>query len=108
MAAPAAEREDHRLELAPAVGQLVHVRGGGRREVVAPDDAVVLELAQALGEHVRADPGQTRAQVGEALGAEQQLAHHEQGPAVADRIERAGDAAAVAIRTHARIVRVAT
>jgi Glyoxalase-like domain len=40
---------------------------------------------------------ETDAQVGEALRAEQQLADDEQRPAVADDVERAGDAAAVAV-----------
>ena len=59
--------------------------------------SAVLELAQALGEDVGAQDSEAGAQVGEALRAEQQLAHDEQGPALADEVERAGDPAAVAV-----------
>ena len=100
LAAPAAEPEHDRLELAAPVGQLVHLRGGRGRELVAPDDAALLKLAQALREHVGADVRQAGAQVGEALRAEQQLAHDEQRPALADEVERAGDSAAVAVGPH--------
>ena len=56
-----------------------------------------LEVAQALGEDVRADVWESGAQVGEALGPQQQLADDEQRPALADDVERACDPAAVAV-----------
>ena len=72
----------------PALGELVDPRAGGRRQRAAPHDPRRLELAQALGEDVGADVGQSGAQVGEALGPEQQLADDEQRPALADDVER--------------------
>ena len=96
-AAEAAELEDHRLELAPALGQLVDPRAGRRASVRRAHQPGALQLAQALGEHVGADLRQPGAQVGEALGAEQQLAHDQQRPALADEVERARDAAAVSV-----------
>ena len=101
-AAEAPEREDDRLELAPALGELVDPRSRGRGERAATHDARLLEVAQALGEDVGAHVGEPGAQVGEALGAQQQLAHHEQGPALADDVEGARDPAAVAVCAFAR------
>jgi hypothetical protein len=57
----------------------------------------LLELAQPLGEHVGAELLQPGAEVGEALRPEHELADDEQRPALAHYIERAGDAARVAI-----------
>ena len=101
LASPPAEGEHDRLELPAPVGQLVHARAGRRGELGALHDARLLELAQPLGQHVRADVGQAGAQVGEALGPEQQLANHEQRPSLPDEVERAGDPAGVSVRTHA-------
>ena len=97
LAAPAAELEDDRLEREAAVGELVDARARRRRELATAEEPGLLELAQALGEHVGAQVRQARAQVGEALRAEQQLAHDQQRPALADDIEGARDAAAVAV-----------
>ena len=46
--APDAERVEHRRDLVAAVGELVDLRGGGRRELALADDPVLLEVAQAL------------------------------------------------------------
>ena len=101
-AAEAPEREDDGLELLSTLGELVDPRAGGRRQRAAPQYSGGLELAQALGEDVGADVGQPRAQVGEALGAEQQLADDEQRPALADDVEGPRDPAAVAVRALRR------
>ena len=57
------------------------------------EDTGLLKLAQPLREDVGAGVGETRAQVGEALRAEQQLPHDEQGPALADQVEGVGETA---------------
>lgn len=86
------------LELMAPPGQLVHLGAGGRRQPAAAEDLGLLELAQALGEDVRAHVWQAGPQIGEALRAEQQLAHDEQRPALADDVERARHPAAVSER----------
>ena len=97
LAAPAAELEHERLEREAAVGQLVDARARRRRELAAAQEPGLLELAQALGEHVGAQVRQAGPQVREALRAEQQLADDQQRPALADDVEGARDAAAVAV-----------
>ena len=88
-AAPAAESDQHRLELHAGLAQLVDL-GRGRRWKLAPDDDPgPLESAEALREDVGAELRQPGADVGEALRAEQQLADDHQGPALADDVERA-------------------
>jgi hypothetical protein len=101
-AAPAPERDHDRLELAPTRGQLVDARAGRWRQRAAAHDARLLELLEPLGQDVGADVGKPGAQVGEALGPEEQLAHDEQRPALAHEVERAGHAAAVAVRSLRR------
>ena len=108
LAAPAPELEQDRLERQAALGQLVDARARGRRELAPAHEPGLLELAQALGEHVGAEAGQARPQVGEALRAEQQLAHHQQRPALADDVEGARDAAAVAVGPFLRHRRQST
>jgi hypothetical protein len=95
--APGAERVEHRRDLVAALGELVDLRGGRRGELALADDAVLLEVAQAHGEDVRARVGEARAEVGEALGPEHQLAHRHQRPALSEDVERAGDPARVAV-----------
>jgi hypothetical protein len=95
--APGTQRVEHRRELVAAVGELVDLRGGRRGELALADDAVLLEVAQAHGQDVRARVGEAHAEVGEALGPEHQLAHGHQRPALSEDVERAGDPARVAV-----------
>jgi hypothetical protein len=69
--------------------------------------AGLLEVAQPVGQQVGGNAGQVGAQVGEATAPEGELAQDEQGPAVADDVERGGDSAVlvVALLRHAVIVR---
>jgi len=98
---PAAERHDGKLELQAPVGQLVHP-GAGRRGKPAPaHDRHSLELRQPLRENIRADAGQALPQVGEALGAEHQLAHDQQRPALADEVEGMSRRASVVVAAFA-------
>ena len=96
--------EQDGLELAAAVGEPVDGRGARRRERGPLDHVDVGEVAQALGEDVGGRAGQAVAQVGEALRAEQQLPDDQQRPAVADRVQGAGDPAGISVRPHGVIV----
>jgi hypothetical protein len=75
----------HLLELGAVLGQLVDHGRGGRRQFAPPHDAGGLELAQARGEHVRADAREAEAQVRVALGPAEQLADDQQRPPLADQ-----------------------
>ena len=93
-AAPTTERLDRRAQLASALGQPEQRRRDGGRGLLALDDSRLLELTQSIGEQVRRDPRQAAAQIGVAAGvAQQQLAHDQQRPAVADDVERLGETA---------------
>ena len=61
-----------------------------------------LQPLKTLGEDVRADAGQTRAQVAEPLGSQQEFAHHEQRPALAHEIERVRGRARVLVAAAGR------
>src|SRR3954447_5518574 len=100
-AAPSAQGVQHRLELTAAVGQLVGARRPRRWQGDLAQHPGLLELTQALGEHVGADPAQARAQVGEPLGSEHELPGHQEGPSLPDDVERASDAAGVVVRALA-------
>src|SRR5687768_13719556 len=93
--APTAEGHDHALEIRAPFGELVHPRGGGRREFAAADDPRFLQLLEALGEDVRADARQTGAEVGETLRTEDQLANDQEGPPLADEVEGVGRRASI-------------
>jgi hypothetical protein len=78
----------HRLQFEPALGQLVHGGGCGWRQRAPHEYAGVLQIVEALREHVPTDSWEPAAQVGETFGAEQQLSNHQQRPAPADQVER--------------------
>ena len=86
--------------------QLVDARAGGRRRACRGARAPTSSSSRRRCESTSGlTCGQAGAQVGEALGAEQQLAHDEQRPALADEVERACDPAAIAVgppRRHSR------
>src|SRR5688572_9284349 len=94
---PATEGAKCRFELAAPVGQLIDLRCRRRGKRAAPDDAVRLELAEALREHVRACARKARADVGEALRPVAQLAEDQDGPAFAYQLERVGEPAEVVV-----------
>ena len=62
-------------------------------------DAGSVELVEPLGEDVLAHLAKPASEVGEALRPEQQLAHDEQRPALADDVERARDPAGITVGT---------
>src|SRR5919201_1558789 len=94
---PAAKRKDRVLELSTPVGQGVDARAGRGRELLSLDDAGPLELAQPLGDDVRAGVGEPPLEIGEALRAEQQLAHPEQRPAPYNEVACVRDRAGLAV-----------
>ena len=63
-------------------------RPGSRSAVTIP---VVFKLAQALAERLGGDPAEAVHQVGEPLGAGEQVADHQQAPPVADALQGACD-----------------
>ena len=99
--APGAQLAEHGRERPAGIGQLVDGDRRGAREGALLDDAVLLQAGQAVGEDVRADAGQPVGQVGEPLGAEQQLADDERRPALADDVERDRGRTALTVALHA-------
>ena len=63
--------------------------------VDAGEHAVLDQVLEALGEDVLGD-AEVGLEVGEATGADEGLAHHEQRPPVAQHLEGAGDRAVLA------------
>src|SRR5262249_6942614 len=84
---PGREGADHRAELASLVGQLV-LRPRGMVGVEAPaHEAVLLHELEPLGEDVGREAGQAGLQIAEAAGGSEQIAHHEERPAIAPPLE---------------------
>src|SRR5205085_1065202 len=96
------ERLEDRLALVPPGRQLVDLHGGGGRQLAAVQRADRLEGLEALRQHVGADAGKARAQIAEALRAEHELAHDEEGPTLADEVERMGRPAGVVVAAPGR------
>ena len=69
----------------------------GRRQAAALDQPRLLEPFEPLGQRVGADSGQVDANVAEPFWTEHKLAHDEQGPALADQVERMGGSAGVVV-----------
>ena len=86
------------------LGQLVDGHGPRRRELRLPHDAGALQVAEAGGEDVRADPGERIGEVGVAPLAQHELPDHEKLPPVPDLVEGMCDGAVLAIALHNRIV----
>ena len=91
---PPAAQLDHRpFQPVAKLGQLVDRRRTGRIELAALDDAMLLEVAQALGEHVGGSATNRAGEGREAQRPERELAHDQHRPALADSVEGAGQAA---------------
>jgi hypothetical protein len=97
---PPGQRDQHRFQVGTAPGEPVGAATRRWARSGAGDDPGLLEVAQPLGQHVLAEPGQAGGEVGEALGAEQQFADDEQGPALTDDVQGAGDSARVVVAAH--------
>ena len=69
---------------------------------MAQDDAGLLQAHQALRQHVGADAGEVCPDLAEAAGAEDQLAHDEQRPTLADELQGERGTASVVVPTLAR------
>src|SRR5581483_3765851 len=89
---PLHEREQHEAELTSLLRQPVLEALGPLAVGDALDDRLVDEAAETVGEHVARDAEAVEELV-EAAVAEHEVAHHEQRPAVAHHLERAGDRA---------------
>ncbi|MDQ0425589.1 hypothetical protein JO380_001970 [Cellulomonas iranensis] len=77
--------------------QRVDVDVGGRGQVLAREDAVLLELVQTLREDRGADADDVALQLREPLGPEQQLADDDHRPPVAHDVERVRGRAPVVV-----------
>src|SRR5215470_15610829 len=94
---PGGEGADHRAELASFVGQLV-LRPRGMVGIEAPaHEAVLLHELEPLGEDVGREAGQAGLQIAEAARASEQIAHHEERPAIAHHLEGLGYRAALPV-----------
>ena len=85
---------------------MIDDRGGRRREIRLRDQPALLEKREPFAENARADAGEPAPQIAEALRSEEQLAHDEDRPALADDLRRAGDRTELRIAElrHARSV----
>jgi len=105
---PQPQGEQRVSESLPVVGELVNRNGGGRGKHGLPDNPRVLEPPEPVGEAVGSDGGEGGEEMLEALGPQQQLPDHEDGPALAEDVEGAGDRAhlPVGLRGHPSILAV--
>jgi hypothetical protein len=94
---PAAERHDDGLEAGAELGKLVDLRCGRRGQPALVHDAGRAEVAQALREDVGAHVRQVDAQIGEALGPQEQLADDQERPPLTHDVQRTRDSADVAV-----------
>jgi len=100
---PFADRRQRVLERAPFFGELVFDADRRFRHDDAGDDALGLELAQALGQHAVADVGNGRAQLGEPHPPVKEELDDGAGPAPADELDGPVELRAqMGLQTHAR------
>ena len=98
---PPADGVEDRLQLRARVGQVEQGGCDGRRGVFSPDQARGLEFTDPVREQVGRDPRQSVLQVGvPARAADHELPDDQQGPPVADDVQRLGDRAVLAVTTH--------
>src|SRR5205823_7559822 len=95
--APPDEWPNRAGQVATVVGEFVHLASSGRRKHSPRDDVVALEVPQPLGEELAADAGQTVEQVREAPRTRHELAHDQQGPAIARYVERPSEGAVLVV-----------
>ncbi len=95
--APERELPQHGAEALTGGRQLVEGRGGRWQDRPPRDDAVRLEVAQALGEDVRRAAAEALEEVGVAQRTMLELADDEQRPALADEVEGIRDRAELVV-----------
>src|SRR5882724_1063242 len=88
--APDGEGAHHHPEVAPAGRQGVGGPGRMLGIELAGDDAVLLEDLEALRQHVGGDAVERRQEILKAPRARQEVPDHEEGPALAEELERLG------------------
>jgi hypothetical protein len=99
--APASELENDGFELLTARGEPEEGGRDRRWRFLAGDDSFPFEVAKALGEQVGGDTRQAVMEVGvPARRLQEQLAHDEEVPAVADHVECLGDRAVLLVGAH--------
>src|SRR3989449_3298147 len=94
---PARERAHDDAELAPAVGQLVLGPGRVGRVEAPRDEPALLQELQPVRQDVRRDPREAPREVREAPRPREQVAHEQEGPAVADHLQRLRHRARLAV-----------
>jgi len=72
--------------------------------LAADQDPGRLQPFEPLGQRIGADSGQIGADVTKPFWTEHKLAHHQQGPALPDQVERVGGSAGVVIAPPRRAV----
>ena len=86
------DRLDYRRDLEPAiVAEGVDGARDRRRQLLAIDEASLLQLAKPVGQQVGGDAGQLAAQVTVAAGAADELAQDQQRPSLAQHVEAERD-----------------
>jgi hypothetical protein len=86
--APLEQADQHRIQLAPGIGQAVLEPLGALLVATTLEDAVVNQRLQPIGQHVPRDR-QAGGELLEATLAVEGVAQDEQRPALADDVERA-------------------
>ncbi len=97
--APRAERLQDRQQGPSPRGEFVDGDRAGRGQPAPGRQPVALHVPEPRGEDVRADAGQVGVQVGVAPRTGEQLPDDQQGPAVADGVERAGGGTVLVVAT---------
>jgi hypothetical protein len=95
--APDRQRTHHETEPMPAVGE--PIRGARRpfRVELARHQPLTFHSPQAVRKQLRRNTGQLGAEILESRGPPEQVAHDEEGPALADQIERFRDRAVLTV-----------
>jgi hypothetical protein len=105
---PTSELADDCVEIAAATRQAEECRCNRRWCLLARNDADPLELLQAVCEQVGCDPRQAVSQVRVAAWpAQEQLAHDQQRPALAEDVKAFGDGAVLVVGADEEILAVA-
>ena len=84
---PIREQAQRARQLASGLGELVREPRRPPRVGMGHDERLVLQVLQALAQHVRRDPRERLLEVAEPPRAVEQRLNQEEGPAVADTLQ---------------------